>query len=195
MPRRAPRLQASPVRLDMNDLASTMNDMEVVSFEPDDRAYVFAVVYKIVGPDDADDVTQDALLLAYRARDTFRGDSRYRTWLYRIAVTTALGHLRKRRRSRVAVVATDEQARVFDRMPDPARSPEHQVRDAEQVALVTQALGDLPGSYRTVLLERVETPDSAVAARLGISIGNVKIRTHRARRVLAQRLQELDRAA
>ena len=82
----------------MNELTVTMTDMndstygtaQLVTFSPDDRGYVYAVVYKLVGPDDAEDVTQDALLLAYRARDSFRGDSRYRTWLYRIALTTAL---------------------------------------------------------------------------------------------------------
>ena len=187
----------------MNDLTVRMNVMNdsqrgprhLVTFRPDDRAFVFAVVYRLVGPDDAEDVTQDALLLAYRARDSFRGDSRYRTWLYRIALTSALGHLRRRRRARVALVGSEEQAQLFERIPDPSRSPERQVCDAEQVALVGRALERLPPSYRTVLLERVETSEPVVAAKLGISVGNVKIRTHRARRQLAQRLDELDRAA
>jgi RNA polymerase sigma-70 factor (ECF subfamily) len=168
---------------------------EAVTFGPDDRNFVYAVAYKVVGPDDAEDVTQDALLLAYRHRSSFRGDSRYRTWLYRIALTTALGHLRRKRRSRVMPVGSEEQTQLFERVPDPARSPEAQVGDSEQVALVGRALDTLPPTYRAVLLERVETPEPAVAAKLGISVANVKIRTHRARRVLAERLDELDRKA
>ncbi len=179
----------------MNELTVTMNVMNDVTFSPDDRGFVYAIAYKLVGPEDAEDVTQDALLLAYRARDSFRGDSKYRTWLYRIAMTTALGHLRRRKRARVSIVATEEQERMFDRVPDPARSPEHQVRDAQQVALVTRALDELPTSYRQVLLERVETSEPIVASKLGISVANVKIRTHRARRQLVQRLERLDRAA
>jgi len=179
----------------MDELTVMMNVMNDVTFGPDDRGFVYAIAYKLVGPDDAEDVTQDALLLAYRAKDSFRGDSRYRTWLYRIAMTTALGHLRRRKRARVSPVASEEQARLFERVPDPARSPEQQVRDSQQVELVGRALDELPTSYRTVLLERVETPEPAVAAKLGISVANVKIRTHRARRQLAQRLERLDRAA
>ena len=168
---------------------------ELVTFSRDDRAFVYNVARKLVGPDDAEDVTQDALLLAYRGRDSFRGDSRYRTWLYRIALTTALGHLRRRRRARVAPAATDEQARLFERLPDPSRSPEAETGDAEQVALVARALGELSQTYRTVLLARVDATEPAVAATLGISVANVKIRTHRARRQLVQRLEQLDRAA
>ncbi len=74
---------------------------QVVSFEPDDREFVYAVVLRMVRFDaDAEDVTQDALLLAYRYQDAFRGDAAYHTWLYRIDVTSALRFLRRRRRSR-----------------------------------------------------------------------------------------------
>src|SRR5690606_17264238 len=62
-----------------------------------ERAYVFAVAMKYVKNEvDAEDVTQDALLLAHRHRDSFRGDARYGTWLYRVAATTALMFLRSR---------------------------------------------------------------------------------------------------
>ena len=47
---------------------------------------------------DAEDVTQDAMLLAHRYRDSFRGESRYSTWLYRVTATAALMFLRKQRR-------------------------------------------------------------------------------------------------
>ena len=66
---------------------------------PRERAYVFAVAMKYLKDEDAaEDVTQDALLLAHRHRGSFRGTSRFSTWLYRVAATTALMHLRSRRR-------------------------------------------------------------------------------------------------
>jgi RNA polymerase sigma-70 factor (ECF subfamily) len=55
------------------------------TFTEQDRRFVYAVARRIVSDEDAaNDVAQDAMLLAYRHRDRFRGDSRYRTWLYRI---------------------------------------------------------------------------------------------------------------
>ena len=65
----------------------------------DTRAYVKSVAMKYVRDEaDADDVTQDALLLAHRYRDSFRGESRYSTWLYRVTATAALMFLRRQRR-------------------------------------------------------------------------------------------------
>src|ERR1043165_6555170 len=63
------------------------------------RDYVRSVAMKYVRNDqDAEDVTQDAMLLAHRYKDSFRGESRYTTWLYRVTATAALMFLRKQRR-------------------------------------------------------------------------------------------------
>lgn len=63
------------------------------------RAYVRSVAMKYVRDEqDAEDVTQDAMLLAYRYRHAFRGESRYSTWLYRVTATAALMFLRRQRR-------------------------------------------------------------------------------------------------
>jgi RNA polymerase sigma-70 factor (ECF subfamily) len=155
-----------------------------VAFAPEHRQLVFAVVRKFVdSAADADDVTQEALLLAYRHRDSFRGDSRYRTWLYRIAVTSALGFLRKRRRSRVHGfdAATSH---LLELMEDTSKSPEALIADAQYLAQVEHAVEALPASYRDVLLARVDATEPEIAARFGITVANVKIRTHRARKQL-----------
>lgn len=160
-----------------------------VSFAPDDRDFVFAIAMRMLqSTADADDVTQEALLLAYRHRDSFRGDSRYRTWLYRIAVTTALGFLRRRKRSRVdgLDLVTSE---LLDAMVDPAGSPETQLVESQQLARVADALLALQPIYRDVLLARIDASEPQVAAALGISVGNVKIRTHRARKQLRASLE------
>src|SRR5437588_13016882 len=63
------------------------------------RSYVKSIAMKYVRDDqDAEDVTQDAMLLAHRYRDSFRGESRYTTWLYRVTATAALMFLRRQRR-------------------------------------------------------------------------------------------------
>jgi RNA polymerase sigma-70 factor (ECF subfamily) len=160
-----------------------------VDFAPQHREFVFAVVRKFLdSAADADDVTQEALLLAYRHRDSFRGDSRYRTWLYRIAVTSALGFLRKRRRSRVNGFDAATQ-HLLEAMVDPAPSPEALLVDAEFHVQVERALRELQPTYREVLLARVDATESEIAARIGISVANVKIRTHRARKHLRATLE------
>src|SRR6476619_6282287 len=69
-----------------------------IKFTERERDFVFGVAMKYMKDEEkAADVTQDALLLAYRHRDSFRGDSKPTTWLYRIAATTSLMHLRKDR--------------------------------------------------------------------------------------------------
>src|SRR5690606_30629071 len=94
---------------------------EPISFGSDERGFVYAIARRIVGsPEEADDVTQDALLTAFRNRDAFRGEAKYRTWLYRIALTAALGHLRRRSRSREALAANDVE--VGHHVPDGAPS-------------------------------------------------------------------------
>ena len=73
--------------------------MDKIRFTAKEREFVYGVAMKYMKDEEkAHDVTQDALLLAYRHRASFRGDSRFTTWLYRIAATTALMHLRKDRR-------------------------------------------------------------------------------------------------
>ncbi len=160
---------------------------DTVTFSPDDRGFVYAIARRIVGnAEDAEDVTQDALLLAYRYRESFRGESRYRTWLYRIASTTALGHLRRRGRSREQLAPTDE---AFAReLADPAMSAESALAEHEAIAMIQAALDTLDPKYRDVMLLRADQTETECAAKLGITVGNVKVRAHRARKQLRDAL-------
>ncbi len=160
---------------------------DAVKFGRDERDFVYAVAHRIVrSPEAADDVAQDAMLLAYRHRNSFRGDSKYRTWLYRIASTTALGHLRRNRRSRESLAPTDE-AQHWE-SADPCRSPETLVGDLEVAARAQRVLDQLGPKYREVVMMRTEMTEHETAARLGISVANVKIRAHRARKQLREAL-------
>src|SRR3569623_3829321 len=139
--------------MDMNELnVKTINAHHPV-FGEAERQFVYAVARRIVGTEAADDIAQEAMLLAYVHRDAFRGDSRYRTWLYRIAATAALGYLRKRKRSRERL-ATDPAA-----MPaplDPAASPETQVAARAAAAVASTLLEALALKYRDVVVLRTE---------------------------------------
>lgn len=155
-----------------------------------DRSFVYAVIRRILRDDDAtSDATQDALLLAHRHRAQFRGEAAHRTWLYRIAVTTALGHLRKRRRTREGVVLGDQPI-AWD-LADPRPSPEQQVAASELANATTRALAEIGRPHQQVFLLRLEDwSESEIARSVGISIANVKIRTHRTRARLRAALRE-----
>ncbi|CAN5906318.1 hypothetical protein BH11MYX2_BH11MYX2_29470 [soil metagenome] len=163
------------------------SDRPEVTFSADDRDYVYAIVRRIVNtPSDAEDVTQEALLLAYRNRDSFRGESTYRTWLYRIAATTALCHLRRRARSREQL-ATDHDALAREVAAD-AVPADRMLAEQEAIRLVQAALAQLDPKYRDVMILRAHRTEVETAERLGISVGNVKIRAHRARKQLQDAL-------
>jgi RNA polymerase sigma-70 factor (ECF subfamily) len=146
-----------------------------------ERSFVYAVIRRILRNDDAAaDATQDALLLAHRHRDQFRGESAHRTWLYRIAVTTALGYLRKRRRTREDVSSSDLPV-AWD-VRDPRPSPEQQVAAGELAGAMTRALAEIGEAHQQVFLLRLEDwSETEIARSVGISVANVKIRTHRTR--------------
>jgi RNA polymerase sigma-70 factor (ECF subfamily) len=147
----------------------------------DDRNFVFAVIRRMLRCEHAaNDATQDALLSAYRHYAKFRGDSALRTWLYRIAVHTALGHLRRRRRSREDFV--DDLALDTSRLVDSAPRPDELADLREQLAHATASIVELKRDQRLVLALRLaDYTESEIAEQLGISIANVKIRAHRAR--------------
>ena len=163
-----------------------------VSFSAADRAFVFSVARRYVRDDqDAHDIAQDALLNAYRYRDSFRGDSQYRTWLYRIATTTALSFLRsaKRRSNRLAGANTDDVTAAAFGESSPA--PEQQCSSKEQVAKLLRCVSQLAPAYRAVVELRCEDlSEHDVAGQLGLPVSTVKIRAHRARKMLREQLAE-----
>jgi RNA polymerase sigma-70 factor (ECF subfamily) len=153
---------------------NVMNDLDVSFARAIARRYVR-------DPEDAADVAQDALLAAYRHLASFRGDAAFHTWLYRIVATTALGHLRRRRR-RAALHAA-----AGDRERGHASSPEAQVAAAELAARARQAVAGMGAGYADVFRLRFDEDrsEAEIADALGLSIPTVKIRTHRARRRVA----------
>jgi RNA polymerase sigma-70 factor, ECF subfamily len=179
---------AVPGAIGLGEVERAGAEAQKVTFTAEDRAFVTAVARRIVGDEDAAaDVTQDALLLAFRYRDSFRGTSRYRTWLYRIAATTALSHLRRRRRRRAdqTVSMSNLEGGELD-LPALGPDPFTLVASAEAAAQVRHHLARLDPRYREVLVRRFEDGGSEdeVATALGLSVANVKIRTYRARHAL-----------
>jgi RNA polymerase sigma-70 factor, ECF subfamily len=162
-----------------------------------ERAYRLAS--RITGNgQDAEEVVQDALCIVVRKIDTFRGESAFGSWLYRIVANAAYQKLRGRQR-RGRELSLDEVLPVFDAngchaapVADWSRRMDNPAMQAELRMALTRAIGELPAAYRSVLVLRdVEGRSNLeIAQALGLSVPVVKTRVHRARLFLRKRLAD-----
>src|SRR5258706_4894012 len=122
------------------------------------REYVRSVALKYVRNDqDAEDVTQDAMLLAHRYRDSFRGESRYSTWLYRVTATAALMFLRKQKRVAREIPSStttaEDGAPWLDRQPSP-RDLRAELSARDELGEIGRAVAALGVKYPAVFWKR-----------------------------------------
>jgi RNA polymerase sigma-70 factor (ECF subfamily) len=143
--------------------------------------------------EDAEDVLQDAFLKAYEHLDNFQGNSKFYTWLVRIAVNEALMKLRKRRTDRTVPLdepvdlGEDTVTREIAVWED---NPEQRFSREEMQEILSEAIDSLKPDFRTVFvlrdIEELSTEEAAEA--LGISVPAVKSRLLRARLALREKL-------
>jgi RNA polymerase sigma-70 factor, ECF subfamily len=136
--------------------------------------------------EDARDVVQDAYLRAYRGLDRFRGDAQFGTWLYRIVANCASTTTGKRRRHRHEELP--DESTVAEIRPD--HDPALHADVADLRGQLDEAIRDLPPRLRSVIVLRdvYDLPHDAIAEELGITVSAAKVRLHRARRRLRERL-------
>ncbi len=151
---------------------------------------LYNTIAHVVGPDDARDVVQDALVQAFVKLDTFQHSSAFYTWLYRIAFNMAAS-LRRRRKPALSVEHVRE---ISGQEPlDPSVGPEGHADRDERCRRVHEALAQLSEEHRTVLVLReidgccYET----IAEVLDLPIGTVRSRLHRGRLQLKELLREV----
>ena len=155
-----------------------------------DRLY--NTVHRLVdNAEDAQDVVQDAFLNAYQSLDGFKGDSQFFTWLYRIAVNTAISHKRKQRLTLSIDAGRNGEARVEPLDPSEASRPGHALEQAEEERRVQRALNRLSPEHRAVLIMKDMEGQKyeAMAEILGVPIGTIRSRLHRARSELRELLE------
>ena len=149
----------------------------------------YALAYRLMGDEeDARDVVQEAYLRAYRGLKRFRGDAQFSTWLYRITANCASTQLARRGRHRHEDLDDDE---VID--TNLRSDPERYVAQGLLRDRLRAALEELPPRLRAVVVLRdvYDLPHEAIAAELGISESAAKVRLHRARRSLREKLYPL----
>ena len=164
------------------------------------QARVYRLACRLTSETDAPDVLQETFLQAYRHLADFRGDSQFRTWLYRIASNAALMH--RRARARRPADPLDDFLPRFDANGRHVATPEElqvaacadELIDRQVLAAqARQMIARLPDLYREafVLRDLEEMPTADVAQVLGIEPAAVRQRVHRARLMLRGYLQHL----
>ncbi|MFW5867535.1 MAG: sigma-70 family RNA polymerase sigma factor [Armatimonadota bacterium] len=161
-----------------------------------DKIYNY-VARMLNDPSEAEDVTQEAFVRAYKSLPRFRGASSFHTWLYRIASNLAIDVVRKRKRQD-PTFSLDEPLESDDgeyerELPDESGGPEDRTSTRETRVAVRRAIMDLPEKLRDVMILyelQGETYDD-IADILDVPLGTVKSRLFNARNRLKDSLQEL----
>lgn len=165
---------------------------DVGAFEQIVRRY-HSQVYRLAltmtkNPRDAEEVTQETFLNIHRKLDSFRGDAKFSSWLYRVTANFALMRLRKQRRQ-PQVLLDDllpqfyENGRADKPASDWAERADRQLENRELGAKINEAIAQLPEKYRIILVLRdVEgLSNEDIATTLGMSVAAVKSILHRSR--------------
>ncbi len=163
------------------------------------RAVFRAALAALGSPAEADDVTQEAFITAYRKLGSFRGESQFRTWLLSITWRKAIDRRTSLTRwLRLAAAPPRDEAGddLFDtlaRVPSPLRSQEDLLAEAELHRNVTRLIRSLPRKLRDALLlaGSGDYTYEQIARMLGTPVGTVKWRVAEARRVLKRKLSAL----
>ena len=145
---------------------------------------------------EAEDVTQDAFIKAYRALPAFRGDSAFYTWLYRIGINTAKNYLvAQGRRAPTSTPFDSEEAEDFEdaALLHEVATPENELMSKQVVEVVNASLQELPDDLRTALtLREIEGLSyEEIAVVMDCPIGTVRSRIFRAREAIAANLRPL----
>ena len=156
---------------------------------------VYAIAQRMTGnAEDAADMTQETFIKAYNSLSSFRSDSKFSVWLYRIANNVCLDFLRsKSRRPTVSLSTEDDDGEETQLdIADESQSPELLLESSLTRDAVRRGLDSLPPDYKQILLLREIQGLSyeEIAAALGIESGTVKSRIFRARKRLCTFLIE-----
>ena len=182
------------------ELVRRIREGDVAQFELLAKQYaakIYGLAMRLTrNPSDAEDAVQEAFLLVYTKLDSFRGESAFGTWLYKVALNSI--YMKLRQRKHAAEDNIDDYLPTFDEhgmMQGMVRKfgndPESEAVREQSTVAVREAIDRLPTDYRIVLVARDidELSGQETAEALGLTVAAVKSRLHRARLFLRQHLQ------
>jgi len=179
-------------------LAFKAADGDEDAFEKLVRKYerlVSTCVFSVIGnsPEDVCDVSQEVFLKVYRSLASFKGDSEFSTWLYRVAKNCALDFARKKKSPTVSLDSSGEEGEGFD-VPDTSlkANPEKSALENEKSVILRKAIDSLSDEHREVIILRHINDYSyeQIASALSLETGTVKSRISRAREALKKILEK-----
>jgi len=145
---------------------------------------LFNAVYRLLDqPEDAQDVVQEAFISAYQSLASFKGDAQFFTWLYRIAMNAAISHRRKHKLA-VSLETGSKNELLIDPLDESAYSqPGDLLEQREEESRLKSALNRLSVEHRAVLiLKDIDGQKyEDIAEIMGVPVGTVRSRLHRAR--------------
>jgi RNA polymerase sigma-70 factor (ECF subfamily) len=156
------------------------------------QTYVYSIALSLLRrPEDAADLTQDAFVRLFQAIGTYRFETKFTTWLYRLVTNLGLDLLRRRGRAKEAAL---DEAQLELPDADPLVDPALLADRAETASRVRAALNELPTAYRLVLTLYYfqELKYEEIASVLGLPLNTVKAHIRRGKLALAQRLGALE---
>jgi len=145
---------------------------------------------------EVEDIVQESFIKAYRALGSFRGDSAFYTWLYRIAVNTAKNYLvaaSKRPISLTQFEKNDDDDFEEDHFMSDAATPESELITKQIAETVNKTMNELPGDLReAIMLREIEGMSyEDIADSMGCPIGTVRSRIFRAREAISQKIKPM----
>lgn len=161
------------------------------------RTKIQRFAYQLAGNrEDAEDLTQEAFMRAYRSFDTFNGERSFENWVLRIVQNLFLDLVRSRKRrvKPMSYDALDDQSAWYD-APDHSPTPEQLTISRITDPLLQKAVQTLPPIHREMLyLAHVQDLSySEIADQLGLGIPTVRTRVHRAHKAMRQAYAQLER--
>ena len=154
---------------------------------------IYALAYRVIGKEeDARDVCQDAFLRAYRALPGFKGQAKFSSWLYRIALNLCRDWIRRQRRAPVSQLPEDMDAIELASETGPVESIEDLVARRELSAIVEEAMSELSEEQRTaiILKEYHGMTFQEIADMQGCPLSTVKTRLYQGLSLLRRRLEQ-----
>jgi RNA polymerase sigma-70 factor (ECF subfamily) len=147
----------------------------------------------VLNREDAEDLAQEVFVEVYRSLDNFREESKLSTWIYRIAVTKSLDHLRRMKRKKrfsslKRIIGIDDPA---EELPSPSGdNPEKTLAEKEKLTILQDALNTLPDNQKTAFLLSKQDgySNSEIADILQTSVSAVESLVHRAKKNLHDKL-------
>ena len=194
-------LQPDRIRL-VHDMSSTDEELVTRSRGGDADSFnelilrwerpIYALAYRVIGrEEDARDVCQETFLRAYRALPGFKGDAKFSSWLYRIALNLCRDWIRRQRRAPVSQMPEDMDVLEAAAAVGPSESIEDLAARRELTAIVEEAMALLPPEQRTaiILKEYHGMTFQEIADLQGCPLSTVKTRLYQGLSVLRRELE------